>query len=105
MPNYKIPNRVDDGFMTIELTNGDKITIPLCKRLKIKKIKKLMKLSKLPEEEQMGVIIEFFSDYIGEDILDEMEFETLSDIYELWLQANNEADGLTMGESSPSLGS
>ena len=66
---------------------------------------KLMKIEKLSESEQMDVIIDFFSDYIGEELLDDMEYETLSDIYELWLNANSRAEGLTMGESSPSAGS
>lgn len=105
MPKYKLPNHVDDEYMSVELTNGMIIQIPLVKKLKIKKIRKLLKIEKLPEEEQMEVIIDFFSDYIGEEIIDEMEYETLSDIYQLWLQANGVADGLTMGESSPSAGS
>ena len=105
MPKYKLPNHVDDGYMTVELTNGGTITIPLMKKLKIKKLKKIMKIDKLPDEEQVEVIIDFFADYIGKELLDELEFETLSDIYELWLRANNEADGLKTGESSPSLGS
>lgn len=105
MPNYKLPNHVDDGYMSVELTNEMIIKIPLVKKLKIKKIRKLLKIEKLSEEEQMEVIIDFFSDYIGEEIIDEMEYETLSDVYQLWLQANGAADGLTMGESLPSAGS
>lgn len=105
MPKYTLPNHVDDGYMTVELTNGKTINIPLCKRLKVKKIRKLLKLNKLSGDEQMEAIIDFFGDYIGEELLDEMEFETLSDIYELWLKANSDADGLTMGEFAPSAGS
>ena len=105
MPNYKLPKHEGDGYMTIELSNGATIKIPLVQKLKIKKLRKLMKIEKLSESEQMDVIIDFFSDYIGEELLDDMEYETLSDIYELWLSANSKAEGLTMGESSPSAGS
>ena len=102
MPNYKLPTHEDDGFITIELTNGSLIKLPLVKKLKISKLKKLLKLEKMKEEEQMEIIIDFFSDYIGEELLDEMNFDTLSDIYAVWLEGNNAADGLTMGEHSPS---
>ena len=102
MPNYKLPKHDDDGFITIELTNGETIKLPLVRKLKIKKLKKLLKLEKIEEEEQMETIIDFFSDYVGEDLLDDMDFDTLSDIYAIWLEGNNAADGLTMGEHSPS---
>lgn len=101
MPKYQLPKH-DDCYLTVEMSDGKTFQIPLARKCKIKKLRKLMKVNKLPEDEQFDVMVDFFSEYLGEDVIDDMELQEIQDLYELWGKANDEVEGLSTGESSAS---
>ena len=97
MPKYSLPNR-DKMYLTIEI-KGKTYNIPLSRNLKVKDVKGLIKLEKLNEEDQIDFITAFLGKYIGEDVVDDMEMVELTDTFNLWKKANEEAGGLELGES------
>lgn len=85
-------------FLTVEI-EGKKYNIPLASSLKVKEIRKLLKLKKLSEDEQFDFMIDFFSKYLGEELVDELTSEDLTELFTLWNKANEQAGGMTTGES------
>ena len=85
-------------YLTIEI-NKKTYQIPLAKSLKLKTIRKIAQLEKVPENEQIEVIIDFFGDYIGQEVIDDMTVDDLMELFTLWNRANTEADGMKLGES------
>ena len=85
-------------FLTVEI-EGKKYNIPLASSLKVKEIRKLLKLKKLSEDEQFDFMIDFFSKYLGEELVDEFTSEDLTELFTLWNKANEQAGGMTTGES------
>lgn len=85
-------------FLTVEIEEK-KYNIPLASSLKVKEIRKLLKLKKLSEDEQFDFMIDFFSKYLGEELVDELTSEDLTELFTLWNKANEQAGGMTTGES------
>lgn len=85
-------------FLTVEI-EGKKYNIPLASSLKVKEIRKLLKLKKLSEDEQFDFMIDFFSKYLGEELVDELTSEDLTELFTLWNKANEQTGGMTTGES------
>ena len=71
--------------------------IPLATSLPYKKIKSLMKLAKQDGEEQLDAFVEFFKEYIPEDVLEELPMSALNTLAKAW--AGKTEDGQTLGES------
>ena len=97
MPKYSL-NKTNAAYLTIEI-DGKNYNIPLAKALKVKEVRKLMKIDKLGDSEQFDFMADFLARYMGEKIVDEMTVADLQQIMNLWTKANNEADGLDLGES------
>ena len=76
--------------------------IPLATTQKLKEVRKFMKLGKKNEEDQLDFLIEFFGNYMGEEVIDEMTIPDIKELFTLWGKANEEAGGPALGESSAS---
>lgn len=100
MPKYSLAKK-DKTYLTIEY-DGKTYNIPLATTLKLKEVRKFLKLGKKSEEEQLDFLIEFFGEYLGEEVIDEMTIPEIQDLFTLWGKANEEAGGPTLGESSAS---
>ena len=50
----------------------------------------------------LDFMIDFFSQYIPEDVIDELEQDELIQLFNLWKAANEEGERISMGESSAS---
>lgn len=103
MPKYSLAKK-DEAYLTIEI-NGKTYNIPLANTLKVKKLRKIMKIGKQSEEEQTDFLFDFFGEYLGDEVVDDLTLPDLRELFELWGKANKEAGGLSLGESSASEGS
>ncbi len=100
MPKYSLTKK-DKSYLTVEI-NGKTYNIPLATTLKLKEVRKFMKLGKKPEEEQFDFLIDFFSEYLGADLVEEMTISDINELFSLWTKANETAGGPQLGESSAS---
>lgn len=100
MPKYSISKK-DKSYLTIEF-DGKTYNIPLATTLKLKEVRKFMKLGKKSEEDQLDFLIDFFGNYLGEGVIDEMTIPDIQELFTLWGKANEEAGGPALGESSAS---
>lgn len=101
MPNYSL-SKSNGAYLNLEI---DKKTykIPLANSLKLKELRKLLKANKLEnEEEQLDFLTDFFGKYLGEDTVSELTLSQIWELFSLWQKANEEAGGLSLGESSAS---
>lgn len=96
MPRYSLTKK-DKSFLTIEI-EGKNYNIPLATALKLKEVRKFLKLGKKSEEEQLDFLIDFFGNYLGQEIIDEMTIPDIQELFTLWGQANEEAGGPSLGE-------
>ena len=100
MPKYSLTKR-DKSYLTIEI-EGKAYNIPLATTLKLKEVRKFLKLGKKSEEDQLDFLIEFFGNYLGEGVIDEMTIPDIQELFTLWGKASEEAGGPALGESSAS---
>lgn len=103
MPKYSLTQK-DKAYLTIEI-KGKNYDIPLANTLKVKEVRALIKLDKKPYEEAIDYIIDFFSKYLGDEVVEELDLGDLYEIFNIWGKANAQAGGLALGESSASEGS
>lgn len=94
-------NNKKTGFLTVPI-DGTEYQIPLASNLKVKWIKKLSKALKGGELDMLDFMIEFFEQYIPEEVVDELEQDDLVELFTLWKKANEEGERITLGESSAS---
>lgn len=100
MPKYSLSKK-DKSYLTVEI-EGKTYNIPLATALKLKEVRKFMKLGKKTEEEQFDFLIDFFSEYLGEELVEEMTISDINELFTLWTKANEAAGGPDMGKSSAS---
>ena len=96
MPNYKLQKKAA-AFLTVEI-DGKTYDIPLVNSMKVKEARQLLKVTKMEEEDQVDYLADFLGRYMGPEIVDEMTFADMFEIFRLWLKANEEAGGLSLGE-------
>ena len=78
---------------------GDKtFKIPLATSLPYKKAKELVKLAKADEESALDGFLEFFSQYIPTDVLDELTMRDLTTLAKAWSGQTEKEGGQTLGE-------
>lgn len=97
MPKYSLTKK-NAANLTIELGDGKTYNIPLVNSMKVKEARQLLKLERLDEGAQFDYLSEFLARYMGADVVDEMLFADMLEIFNLWMKANEEAGGLTLGE-------
>lgn len=101
MPNYSL-SKSNGAFLNIEIEKKN-YKIPLANSLKLKELRKLIKANKLEsEEEQLEFLMDFFGKYLGEDTIGELTISQIYELFTLWQKANEEAGGISLGESSAS---
>ena len=88
-------------FLTVPI-NGTEYQIPLASSLKVKWIKKLSKAFRGGQLDMLDYMIEFFEQYIPEDVVDELDQDDLMELFNLWKKANEEGERITLGELSAS---
>ena len=98
-----MPNELNlnQNIEVLVVTIGDKkYNVPLATSLPYKKAKALIKLAKKGEEEAMDAFIEFFAQYIPQEVLDELPMSALSQLAKAWSgKSNEDEDGESLGES------
>ena len=105
MPPKNVLTKKSKTYLTVEI-EGKTYDIPTMKSLKVKEVRKFMKIRKLSEEEQFEFMLDFFGQYISEEVLDEMYNDDLDELMTLWKKANegiaDDSDalpGMTSGDS------
>ena len=98
MPELVKPER---GYLNIPIC-GKEYKIPLAKNIKVKQIKKMSAAAKAGEFEMLDFMIDFFSQYVPESVIDELEQDELIQLFNLWKAANEEGERISTGESSAS---
>lgn len=63
--------------------------IPLASSLKVKEVKGLMALMKLEDDEKLNGFIDFFKNYIPEDVLDELPMKSLTELMNAWSESSD----------------
>jgi len=96
MPKYSLTKK-DSAFLTLEI-EGKEYNIPLINSMKVKEARTLLKITKLDEGDQFDYLAEFLGRYMGEEIVDNMNFADMIEVFNLWLRGNKEAGGLSVGE-------
>lgn len=78
---------------------GDKnYSVPLATSLPYKKAKALMKLAKVNEEEALDGFLDFFSQYIPSEVLDELSMSALTTLAKAWTGQTEKEGGQSLGE-------
>ena len=73
-------------------------TIPLATSLPYKKVKALITLAKKDTEEQLDTFIDFFKEYIPEEVIDELPMSALTELAKAWSGASEKESGQSLGE-------
>ena len=89
-----------NGNVEVLVVNiGDKtFKIPLATSLPYKKAKELVKLAKADEESALDGFLEFFSQYIPSDVLEELTMRELTMLAKAWTGQTKKEGGQTLGE-------
>ena len=89
-----------NGNVEVLVVNiGDKtFKIPLATSLPYKKAKELVKLAKADEESALDGFLEFFSQYIPTEVLDELTMRDLTTLAKAWSGQTKKEGGQTLGE-------
>jgi hypothetical protein len=78
---------------------GDKtFNVPLATSLPYKKAKALLKLAKADEENALDGFLEFFSQYIPSEVLDELTMKDLTALAKAWSGQTEKEGGQPLGE-------
>jgi len=100
MPNFTVTPK-SSAYLTLEI-DGNLYNIPLASTLKNKDVRNIMNVLKLPQLDQYGHICDFFAQYMGAELVDELTMADTFEIFNAWIKANQTADGISLGESSAS---
>lgn len=89
-----------NGNVEVLVVNiGDKtFKIPLATSLPYKKAKELVKLAKADEESALDGFLEFFSQYIPSEVLEELTMRELTMLAKAWTGQTKKEGGQTLGE-------
>ena len=63
--------------------------IPLASSLKVKEVKAIMALTKLEDDEKLNGFIDFFKNYIPEDVIEELPMSSLTQLMNAWSGSSN----------------
>lgn len=68
---------------------GKEYQIPLASSLKVKEVKAIMALTKLEDDEKLNGFIDFFKNYIPEDVIEELPMSSLTQLMNAWSGSSN----------------
>ena len=63
--------------------------IPLASSLKVKEVKAIIALTKLEDDEKLNGFIDFFKNYIPEDVIEELPMSSLTQLMNAWSGSSN----------------
>jgi len=105
MPPKNALTRKSQKFLTVEI-DGKEYNIPTINSMKVKEVRHFMKMKKMPEEDQYEYMCDFFAQYLGQELVDDMLNEDIQELMEMWKEAGEKTrksdDPLpdpTLGES------
>ena len=85
---FKLNGKQTTNTLSVEI--GSKVySVPLAKSIKLKELRNMK------DEES---IYEFFSKYIDSEVLENLTANEYSQIVDAWVEANKEAEGISLGE-------
>lgn len=85
---FKLNGKQTTNTLSVEI--GSKVySVPLAKSIKLKELRSMK------DEES---IYEFFSKYIDSEVLENLTANEYSQIVDAWVEANEEAEGISLGE-------
>ncbi len=85
---FKLNGKQTTNTLSVEI--GSKVySVPLAKSIKLKELRSMK------DEES---IYEFFSKYIDSEVLENLTANEYSQIVDAWVEANKEAEGISLGE-------
>lgn len=85
---FKLNGKQTINTLSVEI--GSKVySVPLAKSIKLKELRSMK------DEES---IYEFFSKYIDSEVLEDLTANEYSQIVDAWVEANKEAEGISLGE-------
>jgi hypothetical protein len=85
---FKLNGKQTTNTLSVEI--GSKVySVPLAKSIKLKELRSMK------DEES---IYEFFSKYIDSEVLEDLTANEYSQIVDAWVEANKEAEGISLGE-------
>jgi hypothetical protein len=91
--------KTDKQYLNVTI-EGKEYKMPLSRSLKVKEIRKLKSITKMDDSmEQFDLMAEFFGAYIGADVVDDLTTAELTELIDLWKQANEEVGEIELGES------
>lgn len=68
---------------------GNEYQIPLASSLKVKEVKAIIALTKLEDDEKLNGFIDFFKNYIPEDVIEELPMSSLTQLMNAWSGSSN----------------
>lgn len=85
----------------LKVTIGDTVyTLPLSNALPYSKVKKLLSITKMGDtEDQINTFIEFFKEYLPEDVVDSLSMGALTALAKAWGETSETEGGSNLGES------
>jgi len=99
MPKELNLNTLPEEVLKVTI-GSETYTLPLANALPYNKVKDLIKITKSKEaEEQIEVFINFFKQYIPEDVVDNLPMKSLNALALAWGDTSEAAGGSNMGES------
>lgn len=93
MPNeLNLNNKPNE---VLKVTIGDTTyDIPLASSLPYKKVKALIKITKQKDDEQIESFVDFFKQYIPEEVIEELSMSALTDLAKAWSRVSNQDEKL-----------
>lgn len=85
----------------LKVTIGDTVyTLPLSNTLPYNKVEKLLSVTDMTDtKEQIKVFIEFFKEYIPEDVVNKLSMNALTALAKAWGETSEAEGGSNLGES------
>lgn len=87
MPKELILN-TDKEVLVVKIFDKE-YQIPLASSLKVKEVKAIMALTKLEDDEKLNGFIDFFKNYIPEDVIEELPMSSLTQLMNAWSGSSN----------------
>lgn len=85
----------------LKVTIGDTVyTLPLSNSLPYNKVEKLLSVTDMTDiKEQIKIFIEFFKEYIPEDVIESLSMDALTALAKAWGETSETEGGSNLGES------
>lgn len=103
MPPKNVLTRSSRKYLTIEI-DGREYNIPTINSMKVKEVRRFMKMRKMPEEDQYEYMCEFFAQYLGDNLVDDMLNDDIQELMGMWKAAGEQSSKSDDPLPDPTLG-